>query len=214
MNFMKKTAKNVFALSLIALTLSGCNVLGSRVGSTEVSQPTSQSISQTSEQSTSVSEGDDSKTSNVDLSTITNTPTSAPTSTPTSTPTSVPTSTPTSNPTSQGGETDPYPDAITPAQAIALCDDAGEGNVVNKLYKVKGIGSSTVYNSQYTSWDGRFKDSQLTFDSVKTSQSYSTLDGYIIVIEGYLELYNGVYKLGYLPKTASPTGAKFNPTLV
>lgn len=42
---MKHTLKTTTFLSLLSLLLSGCGYLGSRVGSTEISQPTSQPTS-------------------------------------------------------------------------------------------------------------------------------------------------------------------------
>ncbi len=110
----------------------------------------------------------------------------------------------------------PVVEEITPEQAIALCDQAGEGVVVQPLVRVKGVvdsGSSLGNNG----WGGKFVadgNKQLSFDSAQTEETYKTLDGATVVIEGYPELYNGAYKLGYLPASASPTEAKFNPTLV
>ena len=107
-------------------------------------------------------------------------------------------------------------------EAIQECDDAGSGVVVNyECYVTGTFDTGTTYNSQYSQWNGTatvegktLKLDSLTVPStMKIAPEDGRLDGTTFVVQGYLELYNGVYKLGYLPATASPTGKKYNPTI-
>ena len=114
-------------------------------------------------------------------------------------------------------------DPLTPAEAIALCDKAGSGKIVgtDKQYYVKGVfDKGTTVNSQYHQWYGNlsgtvFKVSGATNDSgVNVKEVDGGMDGREIVVKGFIELYEGVYKIGYLPATASPTGSKFVPSII
>ena len=107
-------------------------------------------------------------------------------------------------------------ETYTPEEVIAKCDAAGSGKVT-ELLRVRGtvaFGSTVDKNG----WSGEFIEKSgekvLTFGSATTSESYKTLDYATVVIEGYAELFNGVYKVAYLPATASPTGSKYNPELI
>ena len=114
-------------------------------------------------------------------------------------------------------------DPLTPAEAIALCDKAGSGNIVgkDKQYYVKGIfDEGTTVNTQYHQWYGmlsgtEFKVSGATNDSgVTVTEKDGEMDGKEVIVKGFIELYNNEYKVGYLPANASPTGAKFIPSIV
>lgn len=110
----------------------------------------------------------------------------------------------------------PVVEVFTPEEVIAKCDEAGSGVVVQPLLRVRGevaLGAKKGNNG----WEGSFVtegQKVLNFESVRSEAEYESIEGKIVTIEGYAELYNGSYKIGYLPKTASPTGEKFNPTLV
>lgn len=113
-----------------------------------------------------------------------------------------------------GGEQEGYK-SVTTEEAIALCDQAGSGNVT-QLLRVTGVVAFGATKNN-NGWTGKFESSGekvLNFDSVRTEDEYSTIDGATIVIEGYAELYNGAYKVGYLPANVSPTGEKYNPQLI
>lgn len=105
----------------------------------------------------------------------------------------------------------------TPEEVVALCDQAGEGVVVQGLLRVAGFANNgSSYDEKY-GWSGQFVtegEKKLDFGSVATNKTYQTLDNKFIQVEGYAELYQGVYKVAYLPATASPTGEKYNPVLV
>ena len=110
----------------------------------------------------------------------------------------------------------PVVETYTPEVVIQKCDEAGEGVVVEGLLRVRGqvaLGATKTSNG----WGGTFVtegEKVLKFDSARSETEYETIEGKIVTIEGYAELYNGDYKVGYLPATASPTGAKFNPSLI
>lgn len=61
----------------------------------------------------------------------------------------------------------------------------------------------------------KFKISGATNDSgIVIEEVNGAMDGLEVIVKGFLELYNGEYKIGYLPASASPTGEKFVPSLV
>lgn len=61
----------------------------------------------------------------------------------------------------------------------------------------------------------QFKISGATNDSgVVIEEINGAMDGLEVIVKGFLELYKGEYKIGYLPASASPTGEKFVPSLV
>jgi len=115
---------------------------------------------------------------------------------------------------------DPKPDPeernYSPDEVIAMCDAAGSGVVVPDIVRVEGtvaLGSSLGDHG----WGGKFiteGEKDLVFESAKGFSSEESLDGATIVLEGYAELFNGTYKVGYLPASASPTGSAFSPTLL
>lgn len=117
--------------------------------------------------------------------------------------------------------------AYTPAEAIYWMDYYGEGNIVsgNVEYYVIGKVSNSKYNTKYGEWSCNLgsptsegKQFVVTgahlSDGTGISNVDGALDGSIIVVKGFLELYEGVYKAGYLPASVSPTGAKYYPTLL
>ena len=108
--------------------------------------------------------------------------------------------------------------AITPQEAISLMEQAGDGNVVQQKQKVKGVcASGSQYDSQYnqytTGFDG-VENFKVQFKDDNHILNATSPDGMEIVVEGYLEKYQGKYQLSYLPASASPTGEKFTPILV
>lgn len=115
-------------------------------------------------------------------------------------------------------EVPPVGEAITPQQAMALMDAAGESVVVAGLKQVKGIcAQNSTYDSKYkqytTGFDG-VSNFKLQFTDTKNILEGGSPDGMEIVVEGYLEKYQGKYQLSYLPAASSPTGEKFTPNLV
>ena len=117
--------------------------------------------------------------------------------------------------------------AYTPAEAIYWMDVYGEGNIVsgNVEYYVIGKVSNSKYNTKYGEWSCNLgsptsegKQLVVTGAHLSDGSSISKVDGGLdeatIVVKGFLELYQGVYKAGYLPASVSPTGAKYYPTLL
>ncbi len=117
---------------------------------------------------------------------------------------------------------------LTPEEAIALMKKAGSGFVVGaaekQQYYVQGVvNTGSKVDTEYHEWSftlgtGSEKVTcQATVDnsvSQKPTETNGALDGATVVIHGFLELYQGAYKIAYLPANASPTGAKFTPVLV
>lgn len=105
----------------------------------------------------------------------------------------------------------------SPEEVVALCDQAGEGVVVQGLLRVEGFANNGSSFDEKYGWSGQFVtegEKKLDFGSVATNRTYQTLDNKFIQVEGYAELYQGAYKVAYLPAGASPTGEKYNPVLV
>ena len=115
-----------------------------------------------------------------------------------------------------------FDNPLTPKEAVSLMEKAGNGVIVgtNKEYYVRGIlEEGTKYNSSYKNWSGSMGynftlDSASNNSGVSITEQDGGLDGKEVVAKGYLEQWNGAYKMGYLPASASPTGAKFNPSIV
>jgi len=115
--------------------------------------------------------------------------------------------------------------AFTAEEAWNLMEAAGSGKIVgtDQQYYVTGVfDAGTSVNTTYHQWYGTttigskiFKVSGATNDSGTTvTEADGNLDGATFVVKGFLELYNGEYKVGFLPATSSPTGQKFVPSLV
>lgn len=106
---------------------------------------------------------------------------------------------------------------ITPEEAKALMDKAGEGVVVEPEQYVKGVvAAGATYNETYNQYSGTFEGSDVKFQATDVDSIAGGVDisGYEIIVKGYPELYQGQYKVCYLPAAASPTGSKYNPTLI
>ena len=111
---------------------------------------------------------------------------------------------------------------ITVDEAISLMDSATSGVVVQaELYVIGAFSAGTVYNSSYSQWEGTFAGSNSKSISVKATNdsgvdigtTNGNADGLECVVKGYLELYNSVYQLSYLPASASPTGSAYTPSI-
>ena len=113
-------------------------------------------------------------------------------------------------------------DPLTPAEAIALMNEAGEGKIAGdgKLFYVQGTFSNDTKPTKYHGWTGSIKGSELRIVDAINKTDYKVeevdgeMNGFNVVISGYLELYKGAYQIGYLPASISPTGNKFNPSIV
>ncbi len=111
---------------------------------------------------------------------------------------------------------------FTAQEAIALCDQAGEGKIVgtDKQYYVKGVFDAGTKVNDYHQWQGTLSGTKFIVNSATNNSGVSiqekngALDGKEVIVKGFIELYNGDYKMGYLPASASPTGQKFNPSIV
>ena len=105
---------------------------------------------------------------------------------------------------------------ITPEEAVTIIDGLQMNYVSDQEYLVKGIVASGAELDQ-NGFNGSFLNSSLKFRSVKPNGKASTVDDIIgkeVVIKGYLENYNDIYQIPYLPAYASPTGSKYNATLI
>ena len=120
--------------------------------------------------------------------------------------------------TVEAKEDPPVNDTVSPQEAISLMDQAGDGTVVQGLKKVKGIcASNSKYDSEHKEYTTGFEgvdNFKVQFTDTNNILNGESPDGMEIVVEGYLEKYNGKYQLSYLPASASPTGEKFTPNLV
>lgn len=108
---------------------------------------------------------------------------------------------------------------LSVSEAIDLMKKVGDGKVVSGEKYVTGtFQTGTTVNSKYHEWygnDGELKVSGAKNESGTTvSEKDGALDGYTFIVKGYLELYQGEYKIGYLPASVSPTGEKYSPTFV
>ena len=116
---------------------------------------------------------------------------------------------------------------LTPDEAIALMEEAGSGVVVNASnkdgYYVQGVVNTDSTINNYKEWSftlgtGEKKVTcQAKVDASvtdKPEEKNGALDGATVIIHGFLELYQGAYKIAYLPASVSPTGDKYTPNLV
>ncbi len=117
---------------------------------------------------------------------------------------------------------------LTPEEAIALMDEAGNGKVVNPTnkdgYYIQGVvNAGSTIDTQYHEWKftlgtgEKVVTCQAKIDSSvtdKPAEKDGALDGATIIIKGFIELYYSKYQCSYLPASASPTGAKFTPSIV
>ena len=114
-----------------------------------------------------------------------------------------------------GTEQDPY----TTADAKIVMDNTGSGVVYQTEVYVSMVPTASSFNSsynQYTCTDSNIEISSasLGFTPKGIYTETDALVGKTVVAKGYIELYNGVYKMGYLPASVSPTGSKYNPSVV
>lgn len=121
----------------------------------------------------------------------------------------------TTQPEHAGTEADPY----TTADAKLVMDNTGSGVVYQTEVYVTMVPTSSSFNSsysQYTCTDSNMtiSSASLAFTPKGTYTDANALVGKTVVAKGYIELYNGVYKMGYLPASVSPTGSKYNPSII
>lgn len=110
----------------------------------------------------------------------------------------------------------------TAAEIKALCEKAGDGVIVDnkELYVTGTFDAGTTVNAQYGEYYGYLDQNTFHISGAKLADGLTAgttdgaLDGKKVVVKGYAELYQGDFKMGYLPKTASPTGEKYTPTIV
>lgn len=102
----------------------------------------------------------------------------------------------------------------------ALCDKAGEGKFTAEVYVTGKFDAGTKVNTQYHQWEGYLDNGAFNVwsaaldSSISITETDGALDGKTIVVKGYAELYNGKYQIGYIKADISPTGKKYNPTIV
>ena len=199
--------------STLSLSLSGTTT-GTLTATVSVSNGAAQTVTWTSN-NTSVATVDNGTVTAVAAGTATITATSTVDSTKKGTCTVTVTSGSSTQPVHAGTEADPY----TTADAKLVMDNAGSGVVYQTEVYVSMVPTSSSFNSgynQYTCTDSNMEISSasLSFTPNGTYTDDDALVGKTVVAKGYIELYQGVYKMGYLPASASPTGSKYNPTIV
>lgn len=105
-------------------------------------------------------------------------------------------------------------DTITPEEAVSIIKGLDSGVVSSKEYSVRGVAANVEMDAN--GFNGGFLNSNLKFRSVQGNGLASSVDdinGKEVIIFGYLELYNEIYQIPYLPAYASPTGEKYNAKL-
>lgn len=197
--------------STLSLAVNGTSTLTATVS---VSNGAAQTVTWTSN-NTSVATVDNGTVTAVAAGTATITATSTVDSTKKGTCTVTVTSGSSTQPVHAGTEADPY----TTADAKLVMDNTGSGVVYQTEVYVSMVPTSSSFNSsynQYTCTDSNMEISSasLSFTPNGTYTDDDALVGKTVVAKGYIELYQGVYKMGYLPASASPTGSKYNPTIV
>ncbi len=109
----------------------------------------------------------------------------------------------------------PEYETITVDEAVAIIDGLTQNVVSDQEYYVKGV--VTGVEKDQNGFNGSFLNSNLKFRSIKENGVANTvdeIDGKEVIIFGYLENYNGIYQIPYLPVSASPTGQKYNGKLI
>ena len=107
------------------------------------------------------------------------------------------------------------PESISVQEAVRIIDNLDLNKVSDKEYNVRGVVTNVEKDSN--GFNGGFLNSNLKFRSIKDNGVASTVDeinGKEVIIFGYLENYNGIYQIPYLPESASPTGQKYNGKLI
>lgn len=106
-------------------------------------------------------------------------------------------------------------DTISVEQAVNIIDGLELNVISDKEYYVRGI--ATEIEKDDNGFNGCFLNSNLKFRSIKENgiaNSVDEINGKDIVIFGYLENYNSIYQIPYLPESASPTGKAYNGKLM
>ena len=112
-------------------------------------------------------------------------------------------------------EKEPQYETITVAEAVEIIDGLEMNVVSDKEYYVRGVTTAVELDSN--GFNGGFLNSNLKFRSIKgngVASSVDDIEGKEVVIFGYLENYNNIYQIPYLPVSASPTGQKYNGKLI
>ncbi len=198
----------------LSLNLNGTNT-GTLTATVSVSGGAAQTVNWSSSNSNIASVNSSGVVTGVAAGTATITATSTVDSSKKGTCTVTVTSGSSTQPQHAGTEADPY----TTADAKLVMDNTGSGVVYQTEVYVSMVPTSSSFNSsynQYTCTDSNMEISSasLAFTPKGTYTEANALVGKTVVAKGYIELYQGVYKMGYLPASVSPTGSKYNPTIV
>lgn len=138
---------------------------------------------------------------------------------------------------SEGGQTTGHSgltasDAFTVEELISFMSNYSANQISDKEYYVTGVLGDSSYNSQYKQYIAYFQN-HMKADSQPVQLYSAVLDasitgdytaanamaGATVVAKGYLELFvnesgKKIYELPYLKAELSPSGKKYNPTIV
>ena len=200
--------------STLSLNLNGTNT-GTLTATVSVSNGAAQTVNWSSSNSSIASVSSSGVVTGVAAGTATITATSTVDSTKKGTCTVTVTSGSSTQPQHAGTEADPY----TTADAKLVMDNTGSGVVYQTEVYVTMVPTSSSFNSsysQYTCTDSNMtiSSASLAFTPKGTYTDANALVGKTVVAKGYIELYNGTYQMGYLPASVSPTGSKYNPSII
>lgn len=123
-------------------------------------------------------------------------------------------------------------DAFTVEELISFMSSYSSNQISDREYFVTGVLGDSSYNSQYKQYTAYFQnhmkadakpveiysavlDSSITADYTASN----AMAGATVVVKGYLELYTNqdgknIYELPYLKAELSPSGSKYNPTIL
>lgn len=107
-------------------------------------------------------------------------------------------------------------ETVSAEEAVAIIDKLEVNVISKKEYYVRGIVASGV-ELDNNGFNGTFLNTNLKFRSTQGNGIASKVEdirGKEVVILGYLENYNSIYQIPYLPANYSPTGEKYNSKLI
>lgn len=123
-------------------------------------------------------------------------------------------------------------DAFTVEELISFMSNYSSNQISDREYYVTGVLGDSSYNSQYKQYTAYFQNHMKTdakpveiysavLDSSITGDytASNAMAGATVVVKGYLELYTNqdgknIYELPYLKAELSPSGSKYNPTIL
>ncbi|MBQ0009232.1 MAG: Ig-like domain-containing protein [Firmicutes bacterium] len=120
-----------------------------------------------------------------------------------------------SGPINPDNPDEPKFDTISVEEAVEKIDKLELNVISDQEYCVRGI--ATIDEKDENGFNGGFLNSRLKFRSIQENgiaNNVDEIDGKEVIIFGYLENYNEIYQIPFLPASASPTGEKYNGKLM